>query len=627
LFSINTWYNLIVVYDGSQANADRFKAYLNGVLLTGATINGTIETITPTFTTDFNIGRIGYAAASYFNGNIDEVALWNTTLTPSEISTIATAPSDLSTYNPVAWYRMGDNSTYQTPQILMPSNENKNKVSNWSLQFDGVDDYVDCGTLPYFTTSQTSFSISFWFNLNAIGGDMTFSIGNKIYFIVESTRIQCWNIGATTGRADTTAVTYTTGNWFHFACVYDGTGATDTDKFKVWINGVSNTLNFVTSPPTSTTGTSQRTSIGNFYTGTTYCFNGNIDEVSVYSDSLTSEQITSIYNGGEPTTISGATAYWKLGEQSKFTDNWLVPNSALNNYSKFSFAFDGVDDVVLCQSDLAGNLNQIDGAITVSAWVKTTQGAVYEYIVSRDRTGGTNRDWNLFKDNFYPTTSPGGAPYWFLYNTNSDVLSLRLTSANDPQGDPIIPINDGEWHHIVGVYDGNDTAYLYTDGVLQGTKITAGFGNFPLRTTTRVCIGGHNNGSLPTDLVASWTGGIDEVAIWNTALSGSDVLSIYNSGTPLVISGALSHWQMGENATYNSASSEWTLPDQIGSNDATSTNTMALDTLVGEAPNYFGGGLSDAMTIEDRVGDAPNSSNNSVSFNMEAEDINNNVPT
>jgi hypothetical protein len=115
LFSINTWYNLIVVYDGSQANADRFKAYLNGVLLTGATINGTIETITPTFTTDFNIGRIGYAAASYFNGNIDEVAIWNTKLSEGTIEAIYNTTNDnpgkaadLSETPegvPIAWYR------------------------------------------------------------------------------------------------------------------------------------------------------------------------------------------------------------------------------------------------------------------------------------------------------------------------------------------------------------------------------------------------------------------------------------------------------------------------------------------------------------------------------------------
>ncbi|GAH12924.1 unnamed protein product, partial [marine sediment metagenome] len=55
---------------------------------------------------------------------------------------------------------------------------------------------------------------------------------------------------------------------------------------------------------------------------------------------------------------------------------------------------------------------------------------------------------------------------------------------------------------------------------LQGTTTLAGFGSFPLNKSSRTCIGGINNGSLPTSLVASWVGGIDEVAIWNTALSG-----------------------------------------------------------------------------------------------------------
>jgi hypothetical protein len=166
--------------------------------------------------------------------------------------------------------------------------------NNFSMEFDGTN-YIDCGTLPYFTTPQTSFSISFWFNLNTLAG-MPFSIGDKIYFIVESTRIQCWNIGATTGRADTTAVIYTTGNWFHFACAYNGAWATDTDKFKVWINGVPNTLNFISPPPTSTAGTNRSTRIGNFYTGTSYLINGNIDEVSVWNTPLSERTIEAIYN-------------------------------------------------------------------------------------------------------------------------------------------------------------------------------------------------------------------------------------------------------------------------------------------------------------------------------------------
>ena len=120
LFNINTWYNLIVVYDGSQSSANRYKAYVNGSLLTSPTIYGTIDTITPTFTTDFNIGRVDYAAAGYFKGSIDEVAIWDTALNAGQIYNDIYQPTATGTNqtadiannpnlpNPVAWYRMGD---------------------------------------------------------------------------------------------------------------------------------------------------------------------------------------------------------------------------------------------------------------------------------------------------------------------------------------------------------------------------------------------------------------------------------------------------------------------------------------------------------------------------------------
>jgi hypothetical protein len=46
-----------------------------------------------------------------------------------------------------------------------------------------------------------------------------------------------------------------------------------------------------------------------------------------------------------------------------------------------------------------------------------------------------------------------------------------------------------------------------------------------------------------------------------------------------------------------------------------------------EAPNYSGGGISNAMTIQDRVGDAPNSENNALSYNMDEVDRVEDTPT
>ena len=56
------------------------------------------------------IGAATSAAVYPYGGFVDEFAVFESLLTPTEISTIATAPSDLSTYNPVAWYRFEEGS-------------------------------------------------------------------------------------------------------------------------------------------------------------------------------------------------------------------------------------------------------------------------------------------------------------------------------------------------------------------------------------------------------------------------------------------------------------------------------------------------------------------------------------
>ena len=78
-----------------------------------------------------------------------------------------------------------------------------------------------------------------------------------------------------------------------------------------------------------------------------------------------------------------------------------------------SFAFDGSGDVILCQSDLSGNINSMIGAITAQCWVKTTQTTVYKYAICRDQVGGVNRDWALVKDNFYGS---GGRMIFSVFN-------------------------------------------------------------------------------------------------------------------------------------------------------------------------------------------------------------------
>ena len=114
-----TWYHVAFV-KSTAGSAGLFKLYLNGNLLTTNPTNGRMfqgstfgsENSTST------IGKTYNANNPYpFNGKIDEFAFWNSALSATDISTLrggASAgtlgePADISSLNPVGWWRMGDN--------------------------------------------------------------------------------------------------------------------------------------------------------------------------------------------------------------------------------------------------------------------------------------------------------------------------------------------------------------------------------------------------------------------------------------------------------------------------------------------------------------------------------------
>jgi len=111
----NQWFNLVFVFDGSQSsNTDKLKMYVNKNLITYTT-STTFPTTLQTSLKSFKIGNDEQANA-YWNGLIDEVGIWNTALTSTQVAEIYNATStnltkDLSTVagGPVYWNRMGDN--------------------------------------------------------------------------------------------------------------------------------------------------------------------------------------------------------------------------------------------------------------------------------------------------------------------------------------------------------------------------------------------------------------------------------------------------------------------------------------------------------------------------------------
>lgn len=86
-YSINTWYNIILTSDRDGLA----KLYLNGSQVGSSLDISSGSGVNIDNTTEFCIGSIGrWISGYYFDGRIDEVAIWTKVLSTSEITTLQT---------------------------------------------------------------------------------------------------------------------------------------------------------------------------------------------------------------------------------------------------------------------------------------------------------------------------------------------------------------------------------------------------------------------------------------------------------------------------------------------------------------------------------------------------------
>ena len=622
--SVDTWYHVLITRAQSRAVNDKCRMYIDGVNRLAAE-NTRYHTFATNATSGINIGDyvgLGYGA---FGGNIDEVAIYTQDMaayiseiynggTPDDLDNLASAPS------PDVWYRMGENATFKSPQILMPEQNNKDKVSNYSFAFDGSNDTINCGNVTALNGLSHG-SWSFWLNssvtstqgiLNQWGSGADALIYS--FIIMSSGRLDIYFDGGAKYRVSGNTVinALNTGEWFNLVIVFDGTlpnNSDETGRLKVYINGtlLDDGFSFVTGPTAMPSPTSDLI-LGTYPSGTFW--DGNMDEVAIFNSSLTQAAVTEIYNSGTPNNLDELTnatdpsAWYRMGEEAIFNSaNWLLPNKAQDVFSRYSLNFDGTDDFISIYDGASGSgpiqFNAGDD-FSISAWIKTTNAGTTNQIVS---FRGTAIIWfSTF------VTSGNIRLKVYLRDNSSNVYSLD--SYNSAPG----WIPSDTWTHVMFTRNGTSKdVNLYINGA--AAQVTGS-------DTTSDNFTSYDKLSLANDNFSGgrywFDGGMDEVAIFSSDQS-ANAATIYNSGKPadLTSLSPTSWWRMGEKATF---STNWTIPDQIGSNNGTSDN-MTNDDLSGDAPGVIGNGLSANMTIEDRIGYAPNSSNNSLSYNMVEADI------
>jgi hypothetical protein len=604
----DTWYHVLCTRDDSRATGDKARIYINGVnesQYDSSRYLGTLDTST----SGLKIGDGDYRPP--FSGNIDEFAVYNQDMaayiseiytgTPNDLSNLSTAPA------PNVWYRMGENSTFKTPQILMPEQSNKDKVSNYSMAFDGVNDYVKApldgtstGGILAAADADINLTISLWVKIDTSAATKgIFQWANALnsqfpLILIQQNSLE-FRVYVDSGYR--TAVTFSLDTWYNIVV----TRNSSTNIWTGYLNG-SSFFTYDDSGSLISRGNATDIYLGNGYNG---YVDGKIDEVSIFN---TTKVIGDIWDGtGQPTDLtgeSGLVSWWRMGEEAVFNStNWLLPNKAQDVFSRYSLEFDGVNDYVNCGND--SSLYPGTGDMSYSAWVNPNVLSGYQtlYGITGSATTVKHVNIELFGSEVRVFMGVGVNGQWGV-NTGGGTGGASLTTSSSG-------LTIGEWAHVAVTLDRNGNGVIYINGV---ANVTAAMN--PNDYSGVDIVNAANN--LIGNGIGFVDGKIDEVAIFNSVKAIGDLWDGTGKPTDLTgQSGLVSWWRMGEDATF---STNWTVPDQIGSNTGTSAN-MTNDDLTGDAPGVTGNGTSANMTIEDRVGDAPDSENNSLSYNMDAADI------
>ena len=143
---------------------------------------------------------------------------------------------------------------------------------------------------------------------------------------------------------------------------------------------------------------------------------------------------------------------------------------------------------------------------------------------------------DAFDQNWQALIAHGEGDDWRLARRSGEQGVAYAGGNGDVPGPNITPdVNDGAWHHAIGVTEFGVSSRLYIDGELIGTNVSdpADPAELADNGLPLLYIGGNPEANTDDDdnnQFRPWNGGIDDIALWNRALSDSEINSIFTSG-------------------------------------------------------------------------------------------------
>ncbi|WP_414837457.1 LamG domain-containing protein [Candidatus Nanosalina sp. VS9-1] len=298
--------------------------------------------------------------------------------------------------------------------------------------------------------------------------------------------------------------------WHHVALQYDGS------EWKVYLDGeLDGSTTSVPSPSNVSTDPLWIAAVYNSWS------NVNMTDARFYSRTLSSDEIKTLHEWGSgdyarPPNDSDSSAVSRWAFDGNVDDSWGSNNGTTSGGLSWSndairgqaADFDGNDDRVEVSDSVAFDIGSGE-SLTCSFWLKSSLTGYSHVLVGKgELAGGVHKVWDIITN--------GERDLRFSYQDGSNDAYAYASG-----------VRDGNWHHVTGVYEQGAGVKAYVDGV----KVDEGAGNISGWTNDYpLDIGGTTDEQTP-DPYGYFQGLIDDLRVYNRALSPEEIFELYRWGT------------------------------------------------------------------------------------------------
>jgi len=607
LINNGQWHYIVFTYSGTGTAAG-VTTYINGVQVPTTISSDNLGAATILNTGIAGIGSRDGQVSIPASGNIDNVIIYNKTLSEVEVRTLygSRGPTDTLENMPLAnligYWQMGDEATFPIiPDLSQSGNDgnmrgqlNKNSViydspsgatGKWALGREGgIFEATDPNAFNVDITD--TWSVSFWWRIDSssnygrvfykrdggTGPEITILLspsGNSASLLATPDRSV---VGANEILMGVNA-NHTDNVWRH--CVMTNSGSGTAAGINFYVNGVlaAKTVNFDNIVGSCLSSLPMR-----LQSGQANGADGAACEFAYYDKELSLAEAQTLYGAGTPPdlTVTGPTGnlqgYWPIDstdDLTTLTDRSsngydVAPRPGVEDFTSIkedspaplvsikSLSFDGVnDEVVLTGSSSLFGFDNSD-VFSVVVWVKTTTPLQQQTIIGNLDTSASFRGWEVYID------SSGYLHFQILNTYSSNYSDVRTTE--------VLPADT--WVSVICTYSGGNTATnlnIYINGLIADSVEESSTLTTTSVSTVDVRIGIRDNGSTP------FVGNIDGVGIYNKTLSNSETYLLGGRLKPLdltaigPVDSLIGMLRMGDNATYP------TIPDVAPGYDSPGT--------------------------------------------------------